>query len=149
MSSLIFDIASDGIAKQTIDFVNDSIFVLLIKGAGTPIKSNATVLAALAEASVDECDATSYVRKTLAGNAITTTGNKTLFDATNPVWAALGGASNNTITGALIYKGTILSSDDGTNIPLCYIDTNDLTTNGGQVTLTKDATNKFFYLDNT
>jgi hypothetical protein len=150
MASLIFDIASDGIAKQTIDWDGGAdLRVLLIKGAGTPIKGNATVLAALAEANVDECDATDYVRKTLANPTVSTTGNKTLFDADNPVWTTLGGASNNTITGALIYKGTTASGDDGTNIPICYLDTNDLATNGGQVTLTKDATNKWFYLNNT
>jgi len=146
MPSFIFDAASDGIAKGTIDWINDSIRVVLLVGAGTPIKANATVTAALAETNVDECSATGYVRKILAGNAITTTGNKTLFDATSPVWTTLGGASNETVTGALIIKHV---TNDGDSIPLVYIDSNNLLTNGGQVTLTKDATNKFFYLDNT
>ncbi len=146
MASLIFDAASDGIAKGTIDWLADTINVALLIGAGTPIKGNATVTAALAEASVDETVATAYVRKTLAGKAITTTGNKTLFDATNPVWATLGGATNETITGALIFKQV---TNDGDSIPICYLDTNDLATNGGQVTLTKDATNKWFFLNNT
>jgi len=146
MASFIFDAASDGIAKGSIDWINDTIKVILLKGAGVPIKANATVTAALAEASVDECTATDYVRKTLAGNAISTAGNKTLFDATSPVWSTLGGASNETVTGALVMK---FVADDTDSIPLAYIDSNDLLTNGGQVTLTKDATNKFFYLDNT
>jgi len=150
MPSFVFDIASDGIAKQTIDWDGGvDLRCLLIKGAGTPVKGNATVLDALADASVDECDATDYVRKTFASPTVSTSGNKTLFDADNPVWATLGGASNNTITGALIYKGTTNPGDDGTNIPIAYIDTNDLVTNGGQVTLSKDATNKWFFLDNT
>lgn len=146
MASFWFDAAVDGVAKGTIVWASDTIRVLLLTGAGTPVKSNATVTAALAEASVAECAATSYVRKTLASNAVTTTGNKTLFDATSPVWTTLGGASNETITGALIYK---FVTDDSASIPICYIDTNNLTTNGGQVTLTKDATNKFCYIDNT
>lgn len=146
MASFIFDAASDGIAQQTINWETDTIKVILLTGAGVPIKANATVTAALAEASVDECVATDYVRKTLAGNVITTTGNKTLFDATSPVWTTLGGASNETVTGALIFK---FVTDDTASIPLAYIDSNNLLTNGGQVTLTKDATNKFFYLDNT
>ena len=146
MSSLIFDIASDGIAKQTIDWLNDTIQVLLLTGNGLPVKSNATVAAVLGEANVDECVATAYTRKTLANKAITTAGNQTLFDADNPVWATLGGASNETITGALIYK---FVSDDSDSIPIMYADLADIPTNGGQVTLTKDATTKFFYLDNS
>ena len=146
MPSLVFDQASDGIAKGTIDFVVDDIRFLLLQGAGTPIKANATITAVLAEASVSECDATDYVRIAAATKSITTTGNKTLFDADNPVWVTLGGVANNTVTGAILYKHV---GADGVNIPLCYIDTNDLPTNGGQVTFTKDATNKWFYLDNT
>lgn len=146
MASIIFDAASDGIAETTIDWLNDTIRVLLIKGGGQPLKSNATVTAVLAETNVDEVDATNYVRKTLASKAVTTTGNKTLFDADNPVWTSLGGASNNTITGALIYK---FDTDDDGSIPIAFLDVDDLPTNGGDVTLTKDATNKWFYLDNT
>lgn len=146
MASLVFDAASDGIAKLNIDWILNDIRVLLLQGAGTPLKANATVGAVLAEASISECNATDYVRKALAGMSITTTGNKTLFDATNPVWTTLGGATNNTITWAVIYDHVF---DDTDSIPLCAIDTNELTTNGGQVTLTKDATNKFFYLNNT
>ena len=146
MASLWFDAALDGIGEATIDWNSDTIKCLLTIGAGTPVKSNATVTAALAEASVDECAATAYVRKTLASCVVTTSGNKTLFDGDSPVWTTLGGASNDTITGALIFK---FITDDSASIPICYIDTNNLTTNGGQVTLTKDATNKFCYFDNT
>jgi hypothetical protein len=149
MASVIFDVASDGIAKQTLDWDGaTTVRVILIKGGGQPLRTNATVLAALAEASVDEADATNYVRKTLANPVVTTTGGKTLFDGDNPVWTALGGASNNTISGALFYIGTNLAANDSTNLPIAYIDTADLTTNGGDVTLTKDATNKWFYLNN-
>lgn len=146
MASLWFDAALDGIGEATIDWNSDTIKVLLLTGAGTPIKANATVTAVLSEASVAECVATDYVRKTLAGAVVTTTGNKTLFDATSPVWTTLGGAANETVTGALVFK---FVTDDAGSIPICYIDTNNLTTNGGQVTLTKDATNKFCYFDNT
>lgn len=146
MPSFCFNTLGDGIAKGTIVWTSDTIHCILLKGNGTPLKTNATVGDALGEANVDECDATNYVRKTLANKAVTTTGNKTLFDADNPVWTALGGASNNTITGVLIFK---FVTNDAASIPLAYIDVADLVTNGGQVTYTKDATNKMFYLDNT
>ena len=151
MASFVFDVGSDGVAKGTIDWVNDTdIRMLLLTGAGTPVKGNATVLAALAEANVDESTATNYSRAAMANKSISTTGNKTLFDADNPVFSSLGGASNDTITGWIIYKGTAASGDDGSNIPISYTDlTTDLTTNGGDVTATKDATNKWLYLDNT
>lgn len=149
MDSLVFNVASDSIAKQTLDWDGaTTIRVMLLKGAGQPLRSNTTIAEILAEVNVDEVDATDYVRKTLANPVITTTGNKTLFDGDNVVWATLGGVSNNDITGALFYIGTIDSADDNTNIPIALIGVTR-TTNGGQITLTKDATNKWFYLDNT
>lgn len=149
MASLVFNVASQGIAEQTLDWEGaTTLRAILLTGAGTPVKTNATVTAALAEVNVDECSATNYSRQTLANAVITQSGNKTLFDADNPVWTTLGGASNQTITGALIYIGTALSADDGTNIPIVYhVFSSSLTTNGGNVTWTKDSTNKFFYLD--
>jgi hypothetical protein len=150
--SLIFDIASDRIPKDTIDWINDAdIRMLLTSGAGVPIKANATVLAALAESNVDEIAAvTGYSRETMTAKAITTTASKTMFDGDDVEFGALGGASNATITGAIIYKGTLLAADDATNIPIMYVrfDTS-LLTNGGTVTISKNTVNKWFYLDNT
>lgn len=149
MNSLVFDIGSDGIADQTIDWVNDvDIRMMLLKGAGQPLKTNATVAAVLAEANVDESDATAYSRQTLANKAVVSATNKTLFDADNVAFTDIGGTTDNDLTGILIYKGTTSSGDDATNVPIAVIGATQ-TTNGGTVTATKDATNRWFFLNNT
>lgn len=150
MASLVTNVASSGIAHGTIDWEADiDISIMLLAGAGTAIKGNATVAAVLAEANLAEAVATNYVRKALATLAVTQSGDKTLFDSASPVWAALGGAANDTISGWLIYKGTLDPADDATNIPIAWIEaTADLTTNGGDVTVNPDTTDKWFYLNN-
>jgi len=151
MASMIFDVASDGIAKGSIDWEGDTdIRVMLLSGNGVPDKANATVSAVLGESDVSELSATNYARQTMANKSITTTGGKTLFDADNVDFTDIGGASNDEATGALIYKGTTDPQDDSTNIPIAYIAfTTPRTTNGGTLTFTKHSTDKFFYLDNT
>lgn len=144
MASFLSDNANFLIASQALDWANDDIRVMLLQGAGTPARDNVSITDVLAETDVDECDATNYVRKTLAGNAITQSTSKALLDGTNPVWSSLGGATNNTITGAAFYKHV---TNDADAIFIGYIDTADLPTNGGDVTLAKDATKKFFVLD--
>jgi hypothetical protein len=150
MTSMMINAIMAQLAAAGINWATATdIRALLMVGAGNTVKTDATVTAALANANVDECAATNYVRKTLSGKAATDSGNKVLLDADNLVWTALGGAVNETITGVLIYKGTLLSADDGTNVPLISLAlASSLTTNGGDVTITKDATNKWGYLNN-
>jgi hypothetical protein len=150
MASLVFNVASERIADNRIDWENDTdIHIMLLAGSGTALKSNATVTAVLAEANLAEVVATDYVRKALASLAVTQSGDKTLFDSASPTWTALGGGTNDTISGWLIYKGVIGSAGDGDSIPIAWIEaTSDLTTNGGDVTVNPDSTNKWFYLNN-
>ena len=150
MASLVFNAASERIADGRIDWENDTdIHIMLLAGAGTAVKTNATVTAVLAEASLAEVVATDYVRKLLGTLAVTQSGEKTLFDSASPTWTALGGLTNDTISGWLIYKGTLADTGDGASIPIARIEaTADLTTNGGDVTVNPDATNKWFYLNN-
>lgn len=150
MPSLVFNIASDGIAKQTIDWVGDDIRMMLLDGAGTPVKGNATVAAALSESDVSEILATGYSRQTLATKSILTTGDQTKYISDNVDFGALGNGTNSTISGILIYKGTLDDSDDATNIPLAYIlVTNPILTNSGNITAVKGVSGAWFLLDNT
>jgi hypothetical protein len=148
--STVFNIASLGIAEGTIDWENDTTLrLLLLAGVGAPARSAATVAAVLATENVDELDCTDYTRKTLGTLAVTQSTDKTLFDSADVEHAALGGASNDTITGWLIYKGTLSSGDDSTNIPIAYVAAaSPLTTNGSPVTIKPHADNKWFYLNN-
>jgi hypothetical protein len=150
MASLVTNQASERIADNRIDWESDvDIRIMLLAGSGTAIKGNATVAAVLAEANLAELVATNYERKTLGTLAVTQSGDKTLFDSASPTWSSLGGATNDTISGWLIYKGTASSGDDATNVPIAWIEaTSDLTTNGGDVTVNPDTTNKWFYLNN-
>jgi hypothetical protein len=145
MASLVFNTAASGIANQNLNWESDTIMIMLLQGTGVPSKSDLTVTDVLTPSDISEVTATDYVRQTGQNTEIIESGNVILFDADNPVWATLGGASNNTISGALFYK---FVTNDGDSSPVCYIDTNDLTTNGGQVTLTKDPTYRWFYINN-
>jgi len=148
--STVFNQASERIAKGTLDWINDAdIRFLLLAGAGAPARSCATVAAVLATDDVDELSATGYERKTLGSKAVRQSTDKTLFDSGDVEYAALGGASNDTITGWLIYKGTTSSGDDATNIPIAYVAAAaSLTTNGSPVTIKPNGTDKWFYLNN-
>jgi hypothetical protein len=148
--STVFNIASLGIAEGTIDWENDTTLrLMLLAGVGAPARTCQTVAAVLATADVDELSATGYERKTLGSKAVTQSTDKTLFDSADVEYAALGGASNGTITGWLIYKGTLSSGDDATNIPIAYVEAaSDLTTNGSPVAIKPNATDKWFYLNN-
>ena len=150
MSSTVMNQASERIAKQTIDWIDDTdIRLLLLAGVGAPAKSCANLTAVLATADVDELSATGYERKTLGSKAVSQSSDKTLFDSADVAYTALGGASNDTITGWLIYKGTTSSGDDATNIPIAYVAAaSSLTTNGSPVTIKPHADNKWFYLNN-
>ena len=48
-------------------------------------------------------------------------------------WSSIGGATNDTIGGAILMKSG--SSDDTTSIPICFFDVTDTPTNGGSITL--------------
>jgi len=87
----------------------------------------------------NELNATNYARKDLS---ITVTqddaDDEGVADATDLTWSSLGGATNDTIAGVLIYKE--VGADDSTpgdDPVIAYITSSDfpLTTNGGDVTV--------------
>lgn len=83
-----------------------------------------------------ECDFTNYARKNLARtNAAEDDANDRVgLDASDIVWTAAGGASNNTILGAAFYDATTDTND--TTRLLISVDwfASGLPTNGGDVT---------------
>lgn len=151
MQSMVFNIASEQIGNNSIDWINDTdIRFLLLAGAGEAAKANATVAAVLANSNVAEVDATNYERKTLGTKAVSQSADKTRFGSADATYLELGGANNDEITGWLIYKGTTDPADDATNIPIAVIAAaTPLTTNGGDVTVKPDTTDLWFFLDNS
>jgi hypothetical protein len=80
-----------------------------------------------------ECNFTNYARQTLSGKGITVddVNNKAQLTASNVSIASAGGATNNTITGQLVYH---FVTNDADSVPIVlYTDTE--TTNGNQLTL--------------
>lgn len=90
----------------------------------------------VADVVAHEIAATGYVRKTLSTIAINEddTDDWAAFDADDPsTWTALGGASNDTIVGAWIFRSV---STDADHVLWVYLGLgSSLTTNGGDVTI--------------
>jgi len=83
-----------------------------------------------------ECDFTNYVRKNLTRTnaAEDDTNDRVNMDASDIVWTAAGGATNNTIVGAAFYDATTDTND--TTRLLLSVDwfASSITTNGGDYT---------------
>lgn len=95
-----------------------------------------TVNDLLVTAGATECDFTNYVRKNLSRTNASEddTNDRVNMDASDVVWTAAGGATNNTIYGAFIYDATTDTSD--TTRILLSVDwfATPLPTNGGDFT---------------
>lgn len=147
MASGIYNAGIKQVVDRTIDFVGGSIKVALIKaGAGFAFDKTHTSLATALGAA--ECAATAYARKTLAGKSIAAVSAAVPFalKATNPTWAGLGGAANDTLDGAVVFFDT--GTGDANCVPLAWLDPTNLVTNGSDVQLQFDATNGIIYLTN-
>ena len=135
MASFVYAPAKTGIARATIDLDANDIRVLLVKVAAsttTDTEQDAATISAFT--TLGELVATNYVRKALTGEVVNEdlTNDRAEFDAADVTWTALGGAANDTIGAAIIFK---FITDDTDSIPIAYIDLTDTTTNGGDITL--------------
>lgn len=92
-----------------IDWVNDTIKAMLLDNGYTPDKDHEFV----SEISASEISATNYTggyggagRKSLASKTITKddTNDRVVFDAADPSWTSLGGATNDTVAYLAIIK---------------------------------------------
>jgi len=141
MASFTYNAGSKGIADRTIDFINDTIKVMLIGTATpyTPDKDHSSMTTPAAS----ELSVTGYTpgfasadRKTLASKTITndTTNDRTVYDAADPSSWTL--STGGTVAAAIVYKHL---TSDALSTPIFYLDTADTPTNGSAFTLIFDS----------
>lgn len=135
MATTMYTAAFAAMMNGEIDLEADTIQVLLVDAGYTPSKNHVFV----DDVSADELSGTGYVRKTLAGKAVSidTTNHRAIFDATDPVWTGLDAG---TINGAVLFK---FVSDDTDSPVIGFLDATDLVTNGSDVTLVFNAGGAF------
>jgi hypothetical protein len=136
MASLVYNIGSHQLQNRTVDFVSDTIEIILVKSSYTPNKDDTNSVYAAAEIS----GVSGYVggyngagRKALGTKTITndTTNDRTVYDAADPTAWTLG--TGDTIGGAIIGKKG--AANDSTAVPLFFLDFADIPTNGSTFTL--------------
>ncbi|MFC6953765.1 hypothetical protein [Halorubellus litoreus] len=126
----------------SIDLDADTLKVALVADdiAYTPdIDTEVYVNDVLDDVTASELNATNYARKTLAPSiSQDNVDNEAVMDATNLTWSALGGSTDDTIQGALIYKEV---TNDADSPVLAYMTSADfpLPTNGGDVSIEWDV----------
>lgn len=125
------DLVSGGIAGRT--------FRILLATAAPASAAAAADLNFVSDVVANECTFTNYGRKTLANVTSTEddTGDLAKLDADDPTtYAAAGGAVNNTIAGAWIYRRVGAGDSDAVDILWCWLGfAAGLPTNGGDITL--------------
>jgi hypothetical protein len=140
MASLVFNGGSYGIQHRDVDWLNDTIEVILTKSTYTPNKDDTNSVYSTAEIS----GVTGYTggfggsgRKVLASKTLTndTSNDRTVYDAADPSAWTLG--AGDTVGGCIIGKKG--SASDATATPLFFLDFTDVPTNGGTFTLVLDS----------
>ncbi len=140
MASLTYNEGSYGIQHRDVDYLSDTIEIILVKSTYTPNKDDTHTAIAAAEIS----GVSGYTggfggsgRKTLGTKTITndTTNDRTVFDAADPSAWTLG--TGDTVGGAMVTKKG--SASDATAVLLFFLDFTDTPTNGSTFTLTFDA----------
>lgn len=131
MADFCFNALKGGVLSGAIDLDTNDIRVMLLGTAlveGTV--QDADTISAI---TLDEITATNYARKSLTETVTTDdTNNRGVFDATDVTWTSLGGAVNDTIEAALIFK---FVTNDTDSVPLIHLDLATTPTNGGDITL--------------
>ena len=148
MASLWYNKAVAEVLTGTIDLDSNTLKVMLVTSAYTPDNDHDVVDAGGGSDPLDaEITATNYTggwggsgRKTVT---VTVTeqdaNNRAVVVFGNLTWTALGGASNATVAVAILIKEG--GANDTTSRLIAYWDLTDTATNGGDFTLTMDATN--------
>jgi hypothetical protein len=134
MASNVFTNATKLFGDGDIDWLADTIRIMLLKSSFTP-DLDADIF--VADVSADELGVAGYARITLANKFSTkdNANNRTDYGADNPVWAAL--AAGETIGWAVVFK---LVTNDADSPVICVLDGADVATNGGQITLRFNGT---------
>jgi hypothetical protein len=132
------------ISQQTLDLVANTIKAMLLKSTYSHVNTRDFVGDASGFAA-SECDATGYTggfggasRQTLGSKAANRDdGNIRIeFDCADATFPTIGGATNNTLGGVGIIKEI---TDDASSPCVCFDDTNDVNTNGGDIIYAPNA----------
>ena len=99
--------------------------VLLLRSTGSAPTASVTTVADMFTAGAVELSDTAYVRKTLSGLSVLTTGPDRAGDADSPTWTALGGAQ--TCSGVVLFQH--ITNDAGSK-PLAWWTFSQATTGG-------------------
>jgi hypothetical protein len=150
VASLLFNEAKKEILDETIKLSTDTLVWILVDSTFSP---DADVLIVDDGGASDIIDAEIAVsgytggwggagRKELTNKAFSTdTGtDRAIFDSTvDYTWSSLGAGA--TIVAAILVKEG--GANDTTSRPIVYVDTNDVSTNGGDITLQLDTNGIF------
>jgi hypothetical protein len=134
MADFVFNIAKGAVAEMVRDSAAN-VLILLLKTADSDAtnKDHDTVAAVLGAVNV-EADFTNYARKTGLTGTVTVddTNDRVDVDVPDQTWTAAGGASNNTLTDAIVaYQN---AAADATRVPCTQHDF-AVTTDGSDLTL--------------
>ncbi len=146
MGNIVFNIAKGKVNEYVArvdgnDPANSALVLVLLKTveADATLQDYDTLAAILAGSNV-EADATGYVRKTVSDTGVTAptpddgTNTQSADITTDPVWASIGGASNNNLVKLLVcYDPDTTGGTDANIVPLTAHDF-AVTTNGGDIT---------------
>lgn len=140
MASLVYNVAKRDLVNGVIDLDTDDIRIMLVKTTYTENAAHTFVddLSANDPAS-HEIVATNYVRKALAAETVVVdqANNRAEFSASNVVWTAIGGATNDTIKGAVIYEHN--AADTAAPLIAFVLFPTPVATNGGDITINWNA----------
>ena len=150
MASILFNKAKEDIIGGVIDLNADTLKLMLVDSTYTPDPDTELVDAGGASDILDaEISVTGYTggwggagRKTLTSKNFSNDSatDRAIFDSTvDYTWSSLGAGA--TIVAAVLIKEG--GANDTTSRPIVYIDTNDVSTNGGDITLQLDANGIF------
>lgn len=136
MGDVQFNIAKarSAVYLDNVGIGNARLIAVLLKASG--LESDLTLvdhdtLASVLAGTSDECDFTNYVRKTISSvtNTIDDTNNWFNSDTADLIWAAAGGAANNSIGAILFcYDSDTSGGGDASIIPLYKMDYTETTT---------------------
>jgi hypothetical protein len=133
MASFVYNQGALNIAGEAtaIDWEADTIKARLVASTVTPNKDD-TSMTGYTAIGTDQTLGT----KTRAAD---TTNDRVTFDAADPTWTAVAGGS--TVGWVVLYKFVV---NDAGSTPIACIDVADTATNGGDITVTFDATGCFY-----
>jgi hypothetical protein len=138
MASGSYNIGKERILKDTINLTTDTLKVMLVGTSYTFDPDHQFV--STSGVSSNEVAPTNYVRKTVTVTITRQDSNdRAVVVISQPTWTALGGASNATIKGAILFKDT---GSDATSPLISFheLSPTTLATNGSDFTITFDAT---------